>query len=124
MSDLRHRGQQLRGLFLWLAVIFLVVAGVAYGVTWYHQTELEPTRPATRAGSRSMCSSHCSSARTPRVPCRGARYDELLDAVEKRVLAGPINGVLLLAQDGTVLFADQPRSSATSSRPCATTSTR
>jgi hypothetical protein len=39
---------------------------------------------------------------------RGARYDELLDAVEKRVLAGPINGVLLLAQDGTVLFADQP----------------
>jgi hypothetical protein len=39
---------------------------------------------------------------------RGARYDELLEAVEKRVLAGPINGVLLLAQDGTVLFADQP----------------
>jgi len=39
---------------------------------------------------------------------RGPRYDALLDAVEKRVLAGPINGVLLLAQDGTVLFADQP----------------
>jgi hypothetical protein len=39
---------------------------------------------------------------------QGARYDELLAAVDQRVLAGPINGVLLLAQDGTVLFADQP----------------
>ena len=41
-------------------------------------------------------------------PVQGARYDELLAAVDQRVLAGPINGVLLLAQDGTVLFADQP----------------
>jgi len=41
-------------------------------------------------------------------PVQGARYDELLAAVDERVLAGPINGVLLLAQDGTVLFADQP----------------
>jgi hypothetical protein len=39
---------------------------------------------------------------------RGGRYDQLLAAVEEQVLAGPINGVLLLAQDGTVLFADQP----------------
>ena len=108
MSDLRHRGQQLRGLFLWLAVIFLVVAGVAYGVTWYQQTELEAdaTRDARRL-SLDVLQPLLVSA-DAQGPVRGARYDELLDAVEKRVLAGPINGVLLLAQDGTVLFADQP----------------
>ena len=108
MSDLRHRGQQLRGLFLWLAVIFLVVAGAAYGVTWYQQTELEAdaTRDARRL-SLDVLQPLLVSA-DAHGPVRGARYDELLDAVEKRVLAGPINGVLLLAQDGTVLFADQP----------------
>lgn len=108
MSDLRHRGQQLRGLFLWLAVIFLVVAGAAYGVTWYQQTELEAdaTRDARRL-SLDVLQPLLVSA-DAQGPVRGARYDELLDAVEKRVLAGPINGVLLLAQDGTVLFADQP----------------
>lgn len=108
MSDLRHRGQQLRGLFLWLAVIFLVAAGAAYGVTWYQQTELEAdaTRDARRL-SLDVLQPLLVSA-DARGPVRGARYDELLDAVEKRVLAGPINGVLLLAQDGTVLFADQP----------------
>ena len=108
MSDLRHRGQQLRGLFLWLAVIFLVVAGVAYGVTWYRQTELEAdaTRDARRL-SLDVLQPLLGSA-DAQGPVRGARYDELLDTVEQRVLAGPINGVLLLAQDGTVLFADQP----------------
>jgi len=108
MSDLRHRGQQLRGLFLWLAVIFLVVAGVAYGVTWYQQTELEAdaTRDARRL-SLDVLQPLLVGA-DAQGPVRGPRYDALLDAVEKRVLAGPINGVLLLAQDGTVLFADQP----------------
>jgi hypothetical protein len=108
MSDLRHRGQKLRGLFLWLAVIFLVVAGAAYGVTWYQQTELEAdaTRDARRL-SLDVLQPLLVSA-DAQGPVRGARYDELLEAVEKRVLAGPINGVLLLAQDGTVLFADQP----------------
>ena len=107
MSDLRHRGQQLRGLFLWFAVIFLAVAGAAYGVTWYQQTELEAdaTRDARRL-SLDVLQPLLVSA-DAQGPVRGARYDELLDAVEKRVLAGPINGVLLLAQDATVLFADQ-----------------
>ncbi len=107
MSDLRHRGQQLRGVFLWLSVIFLVAAGAAYGVTWYHQTELEAdaTRDARRL-SLDVLQPLLVSA-DAHGPVQGARYDELLGAVEKRVLAGPINGVLLLAQDGTVLFADQ-----------------
>ena len=107
MSDLRHRGQQLRGVFLWLAVIFLVAAGGAYGVTWYRQTQLEAdaTRDARRL-SLDVLQPLLVSADV-QGPVRGARYRELLGAVEKRVLAGPINGVVLLAQDGTVLFADQ-----------------
>lgn len=107
MSDLKHRGQQLRGVFLWLAVIFLLAAGAAYGVSWYRQTELEAdaTRDARRL-SLDVLQPLLAPA-DAQGPVRGARYDELLRAVEKRVLAGPVNGVMLLAQDGTVLFADQ-----------------
>lgn len=107
MSDLKLRGQRLRGVFLTLAVIFLVAAGAAYGVTWYQQTELEAdaTRDARRL-SLDVLQPLLAPA-DAQGPVRGARYDELLRAVEKRVVAGPINGVLLLAQDGTVLFADQ-----------------
>ena len=108
MSDLRIRGQQLRGVFLTLTVIFLVAAGAAYGVTWYQQTELEAdaTRDARRL-SLDVLQPLLVGA-DAQGPVRGDRYDELLRAVEKRVLSGPINGVLLLTQDGTVLFADQP----------------
>jgi len=108
MSDLRHRGQQLRAFFVMLAVIFLVGAGAAYGVTRYLQSELEAdaTRDARRL-SLDVLQPLLVTA-DAQGPVRGVRYDELLDAVDARVLAGPINGVLLLAQDGTVLFADQP----------------
>lgn len=108
MSDLRHRGRQLRDFFITLAVILLVGAGAAYGVTRYLQSELESdaTRDARRL-SIDVLQPMLGPADT-QGPVRGTRYDELLAAVDERVLAGPINGVLLLAQDGTVLFADQP----------------
>jgi hypothetical protein len=108
MSDPRHRGQQLRAFFVMLAMIFLVGAGAAYGVTWYRQGELEAdaTRDARRL-SIDVLQPLLVTA-DAQGPVRGVRYDELLGAVDERVLAGPINGVLLLAQDGTVLFADQP----------------
>src|SRR4249920_1834541 len=108
MSDPRHRGQQLRAFFVLLAMIFLVGAGVAYGVTRYLQSELEAdaTRDARRL-SLDVLQPLLVTA-DAQGPVRGVRYDELLAAVDERVLAGPINGVLLLAQDGTVLFADQP----------------
>jgi hypothetical protein len=108
MSDPRHRGQQLRGFFVLLAMIFLLGAGVAYGATWYRQTELEAdaTRNARRLSLDVLQPLLVTT--DAQGPVRGARYDQLFAAVDERVLAGPINGVLLLAQDGTVLFADQP----------------
>jgi hypothetical protein len=108
MSDSRHRGQQLRAFFVLLAMIFLLGAGVAYGVTRYLQSGLEAdaTRDARRL-SLDVLQPLLVTA-DAQGPVQGARYDQLLAAVDQRVLAGPINGVLLLAQDGTVLFADQP----------------
>jgi hypothetical protein len=108
MSDPRHRGQQLRAFFVMLAMIFLVGAGAAYGATWYRQSQLEAdaTRDARRL-SLDVLQPLLVTA-DAQGPLQGVRYDELLAAVDERVLAGPINGVLLLAQDGTVLFADQP----------------
>ena len=107
MPDTRHLGRQLRGFFLTLAVIFLVGAGASYGVTRYLQSELEAD--ATR-DARKLSVDVLQPLLVPtdaQGPIRGARYDQLLAAVDERVLAGPINGVLLLAPDGTVLFADQ-----------------
>ena len=108
MPDRRHRGRQLRDVFITLALIFLVVAGAAYGVTRYLQSELESD---ANRDARKLSVDVLQPLLVPadaQGPVQGARYDELLAAVDQRVLAGPINGVLLLAQDGTVLFADQP----------------
>jgi hypothetical protein len=108
MPDRRHRGRQLRDVFITLALVFLVGAGAAYGVTRYLQSDLESN--ATR-DARKLSVDVLQPLLVPadaQGPVQGARYDELLAAVDQRVLAGPINGVLLLAQDGTVLFADQP----------------
>ena len=108
MPDRRHRGRQLRDVFITLALIFLVGAGATYGATRYPQSGLESD--ATR-DARKLSVDVLQPLLVPadaQGPVQGARYDELLSAVDERVLAGPINGVLLLAQDGTVLFADQP----------------
>jgi hypothetical protein len=108
MPDRRHRGRQLRDVFITLALIFLVGAGATYGVTRYLQSELESD---ANRDARKLSVDVLQPLLVPadaQGPVQGARYDELLAAVDQRVLAGPINGVLLLAQDGTVLFADQP----------------
>lgn len=108
MPDRRHRGRQLRDVFITLALIFLVGAGAAYGATRYLQSGLESdaTRDARRLSVDVLQPLLVPADAQGLV--QGARYDELLSAVDERVLAGPINGVLLLARDGTVLFADQP----------------
>ena len=108
MPDRRHRGRQLRDVVITLALIFLLGAGAAYGATRYLQSGLESdaTRDARRLSVDVLQPLLVPADAQGLV--QGARYDELLSAVDERVLAGPINGVLLLARDGTVLFADQP----------------
>jgi len=108
MPDRRHRGRQLRDVFITLALIFLLGAGAAYGATRYLQSGLESdaTRDARRLSVDVLQPLLVPADAQGLV--QGARYDELLSAVDERVLAGPINGMLLLARDGTVLFADQP----------------
>ena len=108
MPDRRHRGRQLRDVFITLALIFLLGAGAAYGATRYLQSGLESdaTRDARRLSVDVLQPLLVPADAQGLV--QGARYDELLSAVDERLLAGPINGVLLLARDGTVLFADQP----------------
>jgi hypothetical protein len=101
-------GRRLRALFATIAAISLLGAGVAYGLTWYTQTQLQ--RDATR-DARKLAVDVLQPILLPadaQGPIRGTRYEELLAHVERSVLAGPINGVKLWAADGTVLFADDP----------------
>ncbi len=107
-SNSENVGRKLRALWATLAVICLLGAGAAYGVSWYQQDRLE--RDATRDAHK-LSVDVIKPMLTPadaEGPIRGARYDELLAAMEKNVLAGSINSVRLWGADGTVLFADEP----------------
>jgi hypothetical protein len=101
-------GRKLRSLWATLAVICLLGAGAAYGVTWYRLDQLQ--RDATRDAHK-LSVDVIEPMLTPadaEGPVRGDRYDQLLAAMEKNVLAGSIGSVRVWAPDGTVLFADDP----------------
>jgi hypothetical protein len=99
-------GRQLRGFLATLAGICFLAAGIAYAVTWYRQSELE--KAATR-DARKLAVEVLQPLLTPAdvaAPIEGERYDTLQRAVTQRMLGGPIDGVRVLASDGTILFAD------------------
>ena len=101
-------GRRLRALLATIAAICLVGAGAAFGVTWYTQGQLE--RDATRDAHK-LAIDVIQPLLIPadaEGPIHGDRYDELLAAVERNVLEGPIGGVKLWGADGTILFADAP----------------
>ena len=105
MAARKDLGRDLRALWATLAVICLLGAGAAYGATRYLQTELEAD--ATR-DARKLTMDVLRPLLLPRdatAPIRAARYEQLLDSVHERVLAGPIVGLKLWAADGTILFA-------------------
>ena len=105
MAARKDLGRDLRALCATLAVICLLGAGVAYGATRYLQTELEAD--ATR-DARKLTMDVLRPLLLPRdatAPIRAARYEEFLDSVHERVLAGPIVGLKLWAADGRILFA-------------------
>lgn len=108
MFDPKSAGRDLRALWATLAVICLLGAGVAYGVTRYRLMELEQEagrdarklavdviKPALTAGDVSA-------------PIRGERLSDVRSAIEADVLAGPVNAVRIWSGDGTIVFADDP----------------
>lgn len=106
VSRVQRLGPQLRALWAMLTMTLLLGAGVAFGATRYIQSDLE--RDATR-DARKLAVDVIQPMLVPSDaagPIRGARYDQLLAAVEDRVLAGPINRVRIWRADGTVLFSD------------------
>lgn len=108
MSEPQNLGRSLRAFFATLAGIFLLAAAAGYGITYYQRTELE--REATR-DARKLVVEVFQPLLTPAdlvAPIVGERYEELQTGVRERMLGGPIDGVRLLAADGTILFADDP----------------
>lgn len=108
MSDPKTFGRDLRAFWATLAVICLLGAGVAYGVTRYRLMELEQQagrearkvavdviQPALTAGDASA-------------PIHGDRLAQVRSSIEGRALEGPIDAVRIWSGDGTVVFADDP----------------
>ncbi len=105
-STSENLGRRLRALLATIAAICLLGAGAAFGVTWYTQGQLE--RDATRDAHK-LAVDVIQPLLIPadaEGPVHGDRYDELLAAVERNVLEGPISGVKLWGADGTILFSD------------------
>jgi hypothetical protein len=109
MSDPKTAGRDLRALWATLAVICLLGAGVAYGVTRYRLMELEEQagryarklavdviQPALTAGDVSG-------------PIRGERLGEVRSAIDGRALEGPVDAVRIWSADGTIVYADDPK---------------
>jgi len=109
VSDPKQRGKDLRALWATLAVICLLGAGVAYGVTRYRLYELE--QQATREARR-LAVDVIEPALTPNdisAPMRGDRQAQMRALVESKVLTDPIKAVRIWSGDGQVVFADDPK---------------
>ena len=100
MPEPRNRGRELRALWATLAVVCLLAAGVAYGATRYLQSELEADATQDARKLTNEVLEPLLSDKDAAGPVRGARYGELLASLRERVLAGPITGLRLWAQDG------------------------
>lgn len=109
MSDPRQRGKDLRALWATLAVICLLGAGVAYGVTRYRLYELE--QQATR-DARKVVVNVIQPELTPNDasgPMRGSRLAQMRSTIGTEVLDGPISAVRIWSGDGRIVFADDPK---------------
>jgi hypothetical protein len=101
-------GSALRALWATLAGILLLLGGIAYAANLYFASELE--RGAARDARKLAVDviQPLLSQADASAPIRGARYDQVLAALEDNVLVGPINRVRVWRADGTILFADDP----------------
>jgi len=109
VSDPKTAGRDLRALWATLAVICLLGAGVAYGVTRYRLMEVEQ-----QAGrdARKVAVDVIQPALTRAdvsAPIRGERLEQVREAIEAKVLEGPVGSVRIWSGDGTIVFADDPK---------------
>ena len=109
MSDPKTAGRDLRALWATLAVICLLGAGVAYGVTRYRLMELEQ-----QAGrdARKLAVDVIQPALTRAdvsAPIRGDRLEQVRSAIQTEVLEGPVGSIRIWSGDGTIVFADDPK---------------
>lgn len=97
----------IRVLFGTVTVVALFGVGGAVAATKFAQADLEDRAIES---ARRLATSSIAPVLQPRDavgPLRGARYTSLLAVVRREVLQGPISGVKLWSDDGTVLFADE-----------------
>jgi hypothetical protein len=109
VSGTKSFARDLRAFWLALAVIGLLGAIAAYGITRFRLTELE--QAATR-DARRLAVEVVQPALSPgdgSRPMRGARYESMLSTIEGRVLLRPIGAVRIWSGDGTIVFADDPK---------------
>jgi hypothetical protein len=109
VSDPKTAGKDLRALWATLAVVCLLGAAVAYGVTRYRLMELEDraSRDARRVAIDVIAPALTSADVSG--PIRGERLAEVRSAIEPTVLEGPLNAVLIWSADGTIVFAADPK---------------
>jgi hypothetical protein len=109
VSDPKTAGRDLRALWATLAVICLLGAGVAYGVTRYRLMELEEKAGRdARKVAVDVIQPELTRADVS-APIRGERLEQLRSAIEAKVLAGPVGSVRIWSGDGTIVFADDPK---------------
>jgi len=109
VSDPKQRGKDLRALWATLAVICLLGAGVAYGVTRYRLYEVE--QQATR-DARKLVVNVIQPELTPNdasAPMRGPRFAEMRSAIGSELRNGPVTAVRIWSGDGRIVFADDPK---------------
>jgi len=109
VSDPKTAGRDLRALWATLAVICLLGAGVAYGVTRYRLMELEQQAGRDARKLAVDVVEPALTAQDVSAPIRGERLAEVRSAIEADLLAGPVNAVRIWSSDGTIVFADDPR---------------
>jgi hypothetical protein len=108
VSDPKTAGRDLRALWATLAVICLLGAGVAYGVTRYCLMELEEKAGRdARKVAVDVIQPELTRADVS-APIRGERLEQLRSAIEAKVLAGPVGSVRIWSGDGTIVFAGRP----------------
>jgi hypothetical protein len=96
----------LRVLFGTITVVALFGVGGAIAATKFAQADLEDRAIES---ARKVATSSIAPVLQPRDaerPLQGPRYVSLLTIVRRDVLPGPISGVTIWSDDGTVLFAD------------------